>query len=96
MIYTAETRSGKVYLTISGFDSFVPRIVTNFFLTDGNPEVIPAGTRFEKFVDCYITRLYGKEISVRIVKEHADFCEFTPVRKPRGKYTWRWGEWVKS
>lgn len=96
MFYTTETRNQKVYLTMSGFDSFEPRIITSFFLTDGNPEIIPNGTRFDKFVDSYIARVYGREISIRITAELPEFTEFTPVKKPRGRYTWRWGEWVKG
>ena len=95
MLVVTETRDKRVYIRMSDTDAFKPRIISTYYLTTADPEVIPTETRLNKHGEVYTARLYGKEIPVYLESPLPAFTEFVPMKKPRGRYVWSWGEWKK-
>jgi len=90
-----ELRNKKVYVTDSQSGYFKPEIVTNFWLTDGDPTIIPDNMEVEKWNSCFLVKTEFKTISLHLKNEYPEFTEIVPMKKPGKNYTWNYGEWRK-
>ena len=96
-MFVTETRDKKVYMVNASTDWENPRLIVGYWLTSADSDVIPDGTRLEKWNGVYLAYLYGKQIPVYPVNDYPEFTEFIPIKPPRKTgYIWRYGEWVKK
>lgn len=97
MQYRTETRDGKVYIYDSATAWDKPEMITLFYETNGDPSLIPNLTPVITLATgILVARCERREYPLRKMTDQATFVESTPIPKPRGKYSWRNGQWNKT
>lgn len=95
-MFVSKVRNDKVYLCQVDTDSFKPRYVLCYWETKTHPypelDSLPViEISFAKCVKCF-----GKLIPLNPISEYPSFVEYVDIKKPRGRYVWKYGEWVKE
>lgn len=92
-----EIRNNKVYLVNTSTNWNKPEIIISFYETDGDNAIIPDNYTPEKFQDAYLIKTIWRTYSLHIVNDgYPAFTEIIPIKKPKGQYIWKYGEWRKN
>lgn len=92
-----EIENKKVYIVMSDYDFFEPRIISNYWEVEIDYTLLNNNQYLELFNGVYITKIQDHIIPLYFKNEYPDFTRFYSIKPPRKTgYKWYNGNWIKK